>query len=91
MHVVPAGEKAGILFTGDILFVGTIGRCDFPYSDYQKLFKSLARLKDLDDATIFYPGHDYGRVPFQTLGQEKKTNPFLMADSLDSFRRLLHR
>src|ERR1017187_7219768 len=50
----------GILVTGDTLFIGTIGRCDFPYSSPQDLFHSLGKIKKLDDETMVYPGHDYG-------------------------------
>lgn len=91
MHVVPPGSQAGVLFTGDILFVGTIGRCDFPYSSPRDLFKTLATLKKLDDETVFYPGHDYGATRSNTLGREKKTNPFLLAETESDFLRFLRR
>jgi len=80
-----------VLFTGDILFVGTIGRCDFPYSSPRDLFKTLQTLKKLPDDTVFYPGHDYGSSKSNTLTREKKYNPFLMADSESDFLRLLRR
>jgi hydroxyacylglutathione hydrolase len=86
------GEKSSgsALMTGDTLFVGTVGRCDLPYSNPRDLFQSLEKLKALDDATVIYPGHDYGASPSNTLGREKKTNPFLMANTLDEFLRLVH-
>lgn len=84
-----ASEKA--LFTGDILFVGTIGRCDFPYSSPRDLFRTLQLLKKLPEDTVFYPGHDYGATPTNTLAREKKSNPFLMADSEPDFLRFLRR
>ena len=64
-----------VIFTGDTLFVGTIGRCDFPYSDP----------KALKDDTVFYPGHDYGASSSNTLKNEKKTNPFLLCETIDQF------
>jgi hydroxyacylglutathione hydrolase len=76
---------APALVTGDTLFMGACGRSDFPYSDPEQLYNSLRRLKKLDDSTIIYPGHDYGATPSNAMGDEKKANPFLMADSLDYF------
>ena len=77
--------------TGDTLFVGTIGRCDFPYSSPQDLFRSLAKIKKLDDETVIYPGHDYGASSSNTLGAEKKTNPYLLADRLEDFLSMVRR
>jgi glyoxylase-like metal-dependent hydrolase (beta-lactamase superfamily II) len=83
------GGPAEALMTGDTLFVGTIGRCDFPYSSPRDQFQSLAKLKKLPDETILYPGHDYGSANSNTVGREKKTNPFLMASSLEQFLQLV--
>ena len=80
-----------VLVTGDTLFVGTIGRCDFPYSSPKDFYHSLAKIKKLQDETVFYPGHDYGSTSSHTLGKEKKTNPFLMAQNLEDFLRLVRR
>jgi hydroxyacylglutathione hydrolase len=84
-----AGGPAAALMTGDTLFVGTIGRCDFPYSSPRDHFHSLEKLKKLGDETVFYPGHDYGTSSSNTLGNEKKTNPYLLARQLDDFLRLV--
>jgi hydroxyacylglutathione hydrolase len=89
IHLPSAGR--GALFTGDTLFVGTIGRCDLPYSSPEDLFRSVSRIKQLDDETVLYPGHDYGSTPNNTLGHEKKANPFLMVERLEDFLRLVHR
>ena len=75
--------------TGDTLFVGTIGRCDFPYSSPPDLYRSLGKIKNLHDETVFYPGHDYGPAEFGTLGREKKSNPFLLANTLEDFLQLV--
>ena len=80
-----------VLVTGDTLFVGTIGRCDLPFSSPHDLFRSLGKIKKLNDETVFYPGHDYGATPHNTLGREKKSNPFLMADSVEDFLQLVRR
>jgi glyoxylase-like metal-dependent hydrolase (beta-lactamase superfamily II) len=72
------------VFTGDTLFVGTIGKFDRAHSEviYRSLHEVLLRLSD---STVVYPGHDYGEVPFRTLREEKDSNPFLMTKDLRSF------
>jgi glyoxylase-like metal-dependent hydrolase (beta-lactamase superfamily II) len=85
------GGKAEALMTGDTLFGGTIGRCDFPYSSPRDHFQSLTKLKKLPDETVFYPGHDYGPAGSNTIGKEKRTNPFMMIKDLEDFLRLLNR
>jgi hydroxyacylglutathione hydrolase len=85
LWIEKAGQGSSTLLTGDTLFVGTIGRCDLPYSSPEDLYKSLGRLKQLDDSATFYPGHDYGAASSNTLKNEKRTNPFLLADSMDQF------
>lgn len=62
------------LFVGDTLFAGSIGRTDLPGGDYETLIRSIRNVLFAfpDDATV-YPGHG----PATTIGQEKRTNPFL--------------
>lgn len=62
-----------VIFTGDTLFLGTIGRTDLEGSDETLMTKSLKHLAQLPDDTVVYPGHG----PQTTIGQEKRTNPFL--------------
>ena len=77
------------LFTGDALFMhdyGT-GRCDFPRGSADALYDSIQRLYTFPDDTRVFPGHDYqpnGReVAWQTtIGQSKRDNPQLRADTL---------
>ena len=67
-------REKGLVFTGDALFAGSIGRTDFPGSDHSRLIESIRRnLFSLDDATQILPGHG----PASTIGQERRTNPFL--------------
>ena len=75
------------IFTGDTLFVGTIGRFDRERAEamYASLHEVLLRLPP---STVMYPGHDYGEVPWRTLGEEKEANPFLMAQDFRSFLSL---
>jgi glyoxylase-like metal-dependent hydrolase (beta-lactamase superfamily II) len=84
-------KSAGVLFTGDTLFMGTCGRSDLPLSSPEQLFHSLQRIKKLDDSTMIYPGHNYGATPCNSLKNEKKTNPFLMAATLEQFLQLVSR
>jgi glyoxylase-like metal-dependent hydrolase (beta-lactamase superfamily II) len=75
------------VFTGDTLFVGTVGKFDRAHSEviYRSLHDVLLRLPD---STVMYPGHDYGEVPFRTLREEKASNPFLMTRDFRSFLSL---
>ncbi len=77
------------LFTGDTLFVGACGRCDFPYSDLAKMYQSLSvTLASLPEDTVIYPGHDYGETPTDTIGHQKKTNPYMKMGGEDRFSRI---
>jgi len=63
-----------VVFTGDALFAGSIGRTDFPGGSYDKLISSIQeKLLVLADDTKIYPGHGEP----STVGYEKKMNPFL--------------
>jgi len=63
-----------IVFTGDTLFAGGIGRTDLPGGSYQDLIKSIKeKLLILDDDKIIYPGHG----PDSTIGKERRTNPYV--------------
>jgi glyoxylase-like metal-dependent hydrolase (beta-lactamase superfamily II) len=63
------------LFTGDTLFVGECGRTDLVGGSVSDLYDSLfGKLMKLDDNIEVYPGHDYGRKPHSTIGEEKRTN-----------------
>jgi glyoxylase-like metal-dependent hydrolase (beta-lactamase superfamily II) len=64
----------GVVFGGDVLFAGSIGRTDLPGGDFDTLIGSIEReLLSLPDATIVYSGHG----PETTIGQERRSNPFL--------------
>jgi hydroxyacylglutathione hydrolase len=65
------------LFTGDTLFVGGVGRTDFPGGDPGQLLDSIGRrLFVLPPETVVWPGHGYGGSR-STLAEEKENNPFL--------------
>ncbi len=67
-------EKAGILFTGDTLFWGSIGRTDFPGCSHEQLIRSIeTKIMTLPDSVICYPGHG----PKTSVGGERVNNPFL--------------
>lgn len=62
-----------VVFTGDTLFAGSIGRTDFPGGDYGTLIASIQKkLFALGDDVTVYPGH----MDKTTIGQEKRFNPF---------------
>lgn len=61
------------LFSGDLLFAGSIGRTDLPGGDHAAILKSLARTLTLPDEVVVLPGHG----PQTTIGDERTTNPFL--------------
>jgi len=64
----------GAIFSGDVLFQGSVGRTDLPGGDHATLMQTLARLVDaLPDETAVYPGH----MGNTTIGRERATNPFL--------------
>lgn len=72
---------AGALITGDTLFVDGCGRVDLPGSDPKKMHASLRRISELDPNIIIYPGHDYGPKSTSTIGEQRKTNPYMNATS----------
>jgi hydroxyacylglutathione hydrolase len=62
------------LFSGDVLFAGSVGRTDLPMSDWATLVESIRTLVDrFPPETVVYPGHG----PMTTLGAELARNPFL--------------
>ena len=64
----------GVLFSGDLLFAGSIGRTDLPGGDYPTILRSLARVcLTLPDETVVLSGHG----PQTTIGAERQANPFL--------------
>ena len=68
-------EDEGVLFSGDQLFAGSIGRTDLPGGSYRTLMASMAdRILPLPSDTRVLPGHG----PTTTLGHERRTNPFLL-------------
>jgi glyoxylase-like metal-dependent hydrolase (beta-lactamase superfamily II) len=72
-HICLYGE--GVVFTGDALFQGGIGRFDLPGGDGKLLFRGIRdKLLTLPDETIVLAGHG----PTSTIGDERKQNPFLL-------------
>lgn len=73
-HVVFHSAEMARVFVGDVLFVGSVGRTDFPQGDFEQLATSIrTRLWPLGDDTVFIPGHG----PEGTLGQERRFNPYV--------------
>jgi glyoxylase-like metal-dependent hydrolase (beta-lactamase superfamily II) len=64
----------GALFSGDVLFAGSVGRTDLPFGDWDTLVESIRTLMDrFPPETLVYSGHG----PPTTLGAERDRNPFL--------------
>ena len=77
------------LISGDTLFIGACGRCDLPGGSPEEMYRTLTqKLMKFDDSTILCPGHNYSDKPTSTMGNEKRTNPYLMMDSLQNFLRI---
>jgi hydroxyacylglutathione hydrolase len=73
-HVTYAVRGEPALFSGDVLFQGSVGRIDLPGGDGPTLMRSIATLLErFDDETVVHPGH----MGITTLGRERATNPFL--------------
>jgi hydroxyacylglutathione hydrolase len=73
-HVTYALKSEDALFSGDVLFEGSVGRVDLPGGDWPTLLKSIESLVESYGAeTVVYPGH----MGITTLGRERATNPFL--------------
>lgn len=62
-----------VLFTGDTLFKGTVGRTDFPGGSLQEIMKSLKKLNGLQGSLKIYPGHESET----TLDFERENNPYM--------------
>ena len=78
------------LFTGDTLFIEAWGRTDLRGGSPKAMFTSLHDvIMKLPRSTVVYPGHDYGTVPFRSLGSESRKNPALRAKTLGEFQGLV--
>jgi glyoxylase-like metal-dependent hydrolase (beta-lactamase superfamily II) len=84
--LVESPGRPDALVSGDTLFLGSCGRVDLPGSDPKQMFESLHHtLGALPDATLLYPGHLYASEPSSTMGEQKRTNPYLRVSRLDDF------
>jgi hydroxyacylglutathione hydrolase len=73
-HVTYRVADEAAVFSGDVLFAGSIGRTDLPGGDTATLMQTLGELLDLlPDETTVYPGH----MGVTTIGRERATNPYL--------------
>src|SRR5205807_10416497 len=73
-HVTYSVRGEDAVFSGDVLFQGSVGRVDLPGGDGQRLLRSIESLmEELPPEATVYPGH----MGLTTLGHERATNPFL--------------
>ena len=74
MPETTGGDIPQVLFSGDLLFAGSVGRTDLPGGDQAEMLESLGRVcLPLDDSTVVLAGHG----PQTTIGHERATNPYL--------------
>ena len=77
------------IITGDTLFVGNIGRVDLPGSSPEEMYDSLAKVANLDDSLVVYPGHNYGLTPTSTILNERTNNPMLNFKTKETFLKYM--
>jgi len=72
--LISRSDQPDVIITGDTLFAGGVGQTDFPGGSWDLLMESIRnRLLSFPDETIILPGHG----PHSTIGEERKSNPFL--------------
>jgi hydroxyacylglutathione hydrolase len=72
--------------SGDTLFIDACGRVDFPGGNPEQMYYSLTqKLMALPDEMILFPGHNYAPLKHATMGEQKRTNPYLKFSSLKQF------
>jgi pyruvate ferredoxin oxidoreductase beta subunit len=95
-------DSQWMIFTGDVLFVGDVGRPDLFGPEMAKqltaqLFESLKKLKTLDDSVLVYPCHGAGSLcgkaisqdPYSSIGREKKTNYAFKPETAEEFEKVV--
>jgi len=88
--LVEESPGKGHLVSGDTLFLGSCGRVDLPGGDPEALYDSLHNcLAKLPDDTLLFPGHHYAAEPSSTLGEQKRSNPYLRVSRLEDFLSFL--
>ena len=76
----------GKMIAGDTIFIDGCGRCDLPGGNAKTMYNSLYNIvMKLPDTTVIYPGHNYGPVPFDTIANQKRTNPYLQCRNQEEF------
>ena len=76
----------GRVVSGDTMFIDACGRVDFPGGNPEQMYYSLTqKLMALPEETILFPGHNYAPLKHATIGEQKKTNPYLKFASLKQF------
>ena len=76
----------GRVISGDTMFIDACGRVDFPGGNPEQMYYSLTqKMATLPDDTILFPGHNYAQLTQATIGEQKKTNPYLRFSSLKQF------
>lgn len=80
------------VISGDTLFLQGCGRLDLPGSSVDEMWRTLTeRLATLPADTIVYPGHNYDQKPSASLGEVRRTNPYLQVPNIEAWRRMMGR
>lgn len=76
-----------MIFTGDVLLIGSVGRTDFQNGSPESMFDTLKKISSLPDDTKVFPCHDYHGKLSSTILKEKNTNPFIKEKDKDVFMK----
>jgi glyoxylase-like metal-dependent hydrolase (beta-lactamase superfamily II) len=87
-HLVIKIEEQPVAITGDLLFVGRVGKTWSDAGTRQEWDSLQRTVTELPPETTIWPGHDYGVRPSSTIGIERVTNPFLCCPDLEAFLAL---
>lgn len=80
----------GNVFTGDVLLINSVGRCDFQNGSPESMYTTLQELKKrFTDETLLWPAHDYNGRNRSSIGEQKQENPFLAEMTKDNFVTLV--
>ncbi len=75
-----------VMIAGDAIFIDGCGRCDLPGGDARVMYNTLYNIiMKLPDETVIFCGHNYGPAPWATIGDQKRTNPYLTCTSEAEF------
>lgn len=84
-YLITGEAQEPALISGDTVFVGDVGRTDLDTGSSKQLMESLVKLSLLNEKTVIYPGHNYGKSVTSTIGHEKEFSPSWKAQTIEEF------